>query len=133
MSCLDCASPVAAPEQTTTYAVQAISADGCVAIDSVEVRVVSDRSVYIPNIFTPNEDGNNDQFLVLGKGIETIDLSIFDRWGNRIYQTNDLDNGWDGSQSGKKRANTGVYVYVVNITFYDGQSEQRRGNVTLVR
>ncbi len=132
ISCIDCASPLALPEETSTYTVLATSADGCEATDSVTIRVVSDRSIYIPNIFTPNEDGNNDNFLILGKGIEAIELSIFDRWGSKIYYTNDVDKGWDGS-SDKKMVNAGVYMYMVEIIFYDGQKEQRKGNITLIR
>jgi len=132
LSCTDCASPIATPEQTTTYTVTATTPDGCTATDEVTITLVDDRSVFVPNIFTPNEDGKNDVLYLLGKGIETIDMSIYDRYGSKIFQTTDINVGWDGKYS-RQRLNSGVYLWVAEVTFYDGQIQQYSGNVTLVR
>ena len=96
------------------------------------ITVVDDRNVFVPNIFTPNEDGKNDELHVLGKGISEIDWAIYDRWGAKVFQTNDTQGGWDGSFKGKKM-NAGVVVYALQVTFYDGQVQKYTGNVTLIR
>ena len=130
--CDSCATTIAVPDETTTYTVTATTPDGCSATSEVTITVVDDRNVFVPNIFTPNEDGKNDELHVLGKGISEIDWAIYDRWGAKVFQTNDTQGGWDGSFKGKKM-NAGVFVYALQVTFYDGQVQKYTGNVTLIR
>lgn len=132
LSCTDCDSPIATPTQTTTYTVFATNTSGCTASDTVLVSVLSNRSVFIPNIFTPNDDGNNDVLILNGQGIATVNALIYNRWGGIIYQSNDVTNLWDGTHNGTK-VNSGVYLYTAEITFFDGEVEVFTGDVTVIR
>ncbi|MEH3114073.1 Ig-like domain-containing protein [Pedobacter terrae] len=88
--------------------------------------------VYIPNAFTPNNDGKNDVFLVYGNTISSAKMSIYTQWGQLIFQSDNVANGWDGTFKGVNQQN-GVYVYMVDITFSNGTTSMRKGTVTLIR
>ena len=85
-----------------------------------------------PNIFSPNDDGNNDVYYVRGKGIELFYLAVFNRWGQMVFESNDINRGWDGTKDGTM-LNQGVFVYKVNVTMYNGDEYKKTGNITLVR
>lgn len=89
-------------------------------------------AVDIPTGFSPNGDGNNDILYVRGGAIETMNLKIFNRWGEMVFESNSLDSGWDGTYKGKPQE-MDAYVYILNVTFVDGTSAQKKGNVTLLR
>ncbi len=107
---------------------------GCTDQTSRELIVEPDFMFYVPNAFTPNENGVNDGFRGYGEGIkwETYQMSIFDRWGELIYYTEDINDPWDGTYKGKQ---VEVAVYVWKIRFYDinGDDHDYYGHVTLVR
>ena len=92
--------------------------------------------LFIPNSFSPNNDGNNDILFVRGSGIKNIKLFIYNRWGEKVYQCSMLNiqcsKGWDGTYRGKK-LNAGVFVYYIEVEFVDGQFIRQKGNVTLIR
>ena len=134
LNCTECPNPIANPTETTTYAVTATNLSGCSITDSVTVNVLLSRDVFIPNIFTPNEDGRNDNFTIYGNGIANMTLTVFDRWGGRIFETNDMANGWDGTAKGRN-VDSGVYVYMAEISFVDENIEPviKTGSITLVR
>jgi len=88
--------------------------------------------VFIPNIFSPNGDGENDMFFIRGERIERTEMQVYNRWGNQVFESKDLTTGWDGKNKGMDCA-AGVYFYRALIRFTDGREEERRGNVTLVR
>ncbi len=87
---------------------------------------------FIPNSFSPNDDGNNDVLFVRGSGIKNIKLFIYNIWGEKVFETNNINKGWDGTHKGKP-VNQGVYAYYLEGTFFNGQSFEQKGNVTLVR
>ncbi|MBW3545469.1 MAG: gliding motility-associated C-terminal domain-containing protein, partial [Bacteroidetes bacterium] len=122
------ANPVASPTQTTLYHVIVTDAWGCSSTDSVKVYVKND--LFIPNLLTPNDDGQNDRFQVYGNGIKEISFSIFDRYGKLFYQTTSveeaLSRGWDGTASGSP-APSGVYVWSLKGVYYDGRPLQFKG------
>jgi gliding motility-associated-like protein len=89
-------------------------------------------TLYIPNAFSPNGDGQNDVFLVRGEEIMSVEMSIFDRWGEQIFHTTEKMNGWDGKYNGELCA-PAVYVYYVKVIFNNSEEAIRFGNVTLVR
>ena len=130
------------PIETTEYEVQAFDVNGCLAIASLLVDVDKNRNVYLPNIFTPNNDGINDIFQIYaGNGVSTIrSLRVFDRWGELVFEKLNLSpspfpdqtNGWDGTFRGRPVA-PGVYVYIADIEFADGQVLLYRGDVTILR
>ncbi|WP_167343658.1 gliding motility-associated C-terminal domain-containing protein [Pedobacter borealis] len=88
--------------------------------------------VYIPNAFTPNNDGKNDTFLIYGNTISSAKMSIFTQWGQLIFQSDNVANGWDGTFKGVNQP-IGVYAYMVDITFTNGTTSLRKGTVTLIR
>ena len=114
------------------------SQDDCVTTIDLEVSVVKDRYVFIPNVFSPNSDELNDQFTIFGnQAVANVDiLQIYSRWGELLFETQDLAlndelNGWDGYYKGRKM-NPGVYVWQAKITFIDGESLMYSGDVTLM-
>ncbi|MGB4604487.1 MAG: gliding motility-associated C-terminal domain-containing protein, partial [Bacteroidales bacterium] len=90
--------------------------------------------IYIPNIFAPDGRGNpeNEYLRVYGKGIETIDFTIFDRWGNEVFHTTDINIGWDGTYKGEP-ALVGDYTYVIKVSYLNGNNESLKGHIYLIR
>lgn len=103
---------------------------GCVTIDTLFIN--SECIIAVPNAFTPNGDGRNDLFLVINKNIGSFHLQIFNRWGQKVFETKDQNEGWDGNYHGVKEE-TGTYVYSIELTFINGQTVEKKGNVTLIR
>ncbi|HFC00021.1 MAG TPA: T9SS type B sorting domain-containing protein, partial [Phaeodactylibacter sp.] len=139
LPCDNCADPVVAPLQTTTYYASAINGDGCEDGDDITIFVEKNRHVYIPNVFTPNQDGNNDIFFI-NAGIDVLKihaLKIYTRWGEEVFeqrdfQPNDASLGWNGTFKGKKM-NPAVFVYFAEIEFIDGRKIMYKGDVALRR
>jgi len=90
------------------------------------------NEVYIPNVFTPNNDGKNDIFLAYGTTIAAMNMNIYTQWGQLIYQVNSTTTGWDGTYKGVAQPN-GVYVYVIEVELTDGTRVLKKGTVTLIR
>ncbi|MBW6484135.1 MAG: gliding motility-associated C-terminal domain-containing protein, partial [Vicingaceae bacterium] len=132
LSCVSCAQPVASPSESTWYFVTVTNANGCQAADSVFVEVDPSSSLYIPNIFSPNDDGNNDVYLVRGKGVSQFLLQIYNRWGQLVFESNDIEKGWDGTKDGNP-FNQGVFVYKITATMSSGKKINETGNITLLR
>jgi len=88
--------------------------------------------VYVPNIFSPNGDGENDKLYVQGKGIEEMTFVIYDRWGEKVFETNDQGTGWDGTYKGKAM-NEAVFVYYVKASLINNETIESQGNISLVR
>lgn len=111
-----------------------VTINGCSASDSVSVR--KDCYIDIPNTFTPNGDGINDYFFprnFLSLGVASFKMIIYNRWGQEIFKTTNTDGrGWDGKFNDTPQPE-GVYVYVIDATFRNGQSRHYQGNVTLLR
>lgn len=98
------------------------------------VDVIRGGEIYVPNVFTPNGDGSNEIFIPIGSGVLRHDysLKIFDRWGKRVFETNNPDMGWDGTISGKP-AITETYIWLVEGVFVGGVGFTKKGTVTLLR
>ena len=86
----------------------------------------------LPTAFSPNGDGENDILYVRGAAIETLDLKIFNRWGQLVFETTSMQKGWDGTFNGQPQPME-AYAYVLNATFIDGTAKQMKGNITLLR
>ena len=133
LSCTTCPDPIASPDSTTTYYVTVTTADGCSSTDSVVIVVKQAcPEIYVPTVFSPNNDGNNDMYCIYGGCIDVFTLEIYNRWGELIFTTNDPEQCWDGSYKGDP-VNTGAYVYKLNLTRTDGEVIQQTGNVNVVR
>ncbi|KAA3628731.1 MAG: gliding motility-associated C-terminal domain-containing protein, partial [Bacteroidetes bacterium] len=111
----------------------------CNQLDSVEVKVIPDYSVYIPNVFSPDGNGIHDEFtcFITGAVAEISVFSVYDRWGNLVFQDNNISNplnykGWTGNVEGEQ-AIQGVYVYMIRIKFLNGVEKVFAGDVTLLR
>lgn len=129
------------PVIDTEYSLTITDINGCTANGSVLVEVDKARNVYIPNAFTPNGDGPNDEFRVFAcRGVQTVNfVRIFDRWGNFLFEERSItpeciggSRLWDGRVKGKP-AGQGVYIYMVEVQFLDGVTLLYRGDVTLLR
>jgi gliding motility-associated-like protein len=132
LDCDTCQHPYATPLNTTNYSVVVTDTWGCIDTAAVKITIDKNRTVNIPNAFTPNADGNNDRFVMYGDNIQNMQLSIYSRWGEKVFETTDIKTGWDGTFKGKS-CSPGVYVYVVQITYIDAFSENRQGNFTLLK
>jgi gliding motility-associated-like protein len=134
--------PVAKPNVTTTYFVTGTDTNGCVAKDSVTVTVMNDTDtivepeppceIFIPTAFSPNGDNNNDVFFVRGTCIEEMRFTLFNRWGEKVFETLHPGNGWDGSYKGKA-LDPAVFMYYGEITLFGGHKLVRKGNVSLIK
>lgn len=96
-----------------------------------KVTVLND-DLYVPNAFTPNGDGNNDEFRIYGSSIDKIDFAIFNQWGELVYKTTDLSQGWIGTYKGAEQP-AGVYIYTAKLKMIDGQEMIKKGSVNLIR
>lgn len=129
------ANPTAYITGTSTFIVT-ITDGICTRNDSVTVTVhemnCAEPDIYIPDAFTPNGDGNNDVLLVRGRFITTMQLKVFDRWGELVFETTDQDVGWVGTYKGKP-VDPAVFVYWLKAVCADGQSFLKKGNITVIR
>lgn len=129
-------SPTFEVEVGGQYAVLVEDENGCTGADSIEVQAICPTKYYIPNVFSPNDDGENDYFSVFGKDMLSLQLSVYDRWGNHLFESASLDARWDGTFRGKP-VGPGVYTWVAKIGGYyrDGTTYEtvESGSVTVVR
>lgn len=133
LSCTDCPNPTATPGDTTIYTVMITTLDGCTEQKEIPVHVkIRCGEHLIPSVFSPNGDGLNDTFRVYGRCIVALKIQVYDRWGEKVFITEELQEGWDGTHKGQMM-NTGSYVYQVDISFNDGSQITETGNVSLVR
>ena len=114
-----------------TYTISVTDANGCIAYAVVTVDVEC-AGLFIPTAFSPNEDGYNDVLCVRGDCFTNFNFMVFDRWGNKVFETENIDNCWDGTYKGQPM-NTGTYVYLLTATEKNGANIKKKGNVTLVR
>ncbi len=136
MNCSNCQSPDAQPKKTTTYLVKALDNKGCEATDTVTITVTTDHTIFIPNMFSPNGDGVNDVFEIYGNydGIKEFDFKIFNRWGEKVFESSDPRARWDGTYKNVMQ-DPGVFVYYMKVLFLDGwkPDDDGKGSFTLVR
>lgn len=137
LSCNACPSPLATPRMQTTYIVEAKNAYGCTSSDTVVVKLqCAPSNVHIPDGFTPNDDGRNDVFYILGSGVNIIrHLRIYNRWGEIVFERrnfgiHDRATGWDGRYKGVP-VPTGTYVYTAEMECSAGEVITRKGTVTV--
>ncbi|NNM94633.1 MAG: gliding motility-associated C-terminal domain-containing protein [Bacteroidia bacterium] len=135
--CDTCPITTASPTVTTAYFCT-ISTGKCSMTDSTLITVLQKQiecgDVWAPDAFSPNGDGQNDVFYVKGNPacISSFNLIIYDRWGNKVFTTTSITNGWDGTYLGKPM-NAGTYAYYVQVLTTTNQTKELKGSVTLVR
>jgi gliding motility-associated-like protein len=126
------ANPVASPEVNTRYFVTGVTEFGCAVRDSVDVYVESETILDIPNAFSPGSQPNSE-IKIIKRGIASLKyFRIFNRWGQMLFETKDINQGWDGQFKGKAQP-LGVYVYMVEAVTNTGKKFTKQGNITLIR
>jgi gliding motility-associated-like protein len=105
---------------------------GCYDTAYLNLEVESQKYIYFPNVFTPNNDGNNERFLVSHLGIKNFHIFIYNRWGQLVYESTDMDEGWDGKMNGVDCV-TGSYFYKANYANKKGMERSKQGSITILR
>jgi gliding motility-associated-like protein len=105
---------------------------GCKGSDTLMVDEYPFCTAQVPTAFTPNEDGTNDTLFVYGSGIQTLLFQVYNRYGQLVFETSDIHQGWDGKTNGKKQENE-VYLYYLKAICFDGGLTEKSGNITLIR
>ncbi|MFL5764782.1 MAG: gliding motility-associated C-terminal domain-containing protein [Bacteroidia bacterium] len=131
VSCATCATTTTSPTQTTTYTLT-VNVGGCTSSDTVTVFVeIECGELFVPNVFSPNGDGANDVLQVYGNCITDLDFAIYDRWGEKVFETTDPSITWDGRYKGNM-LDVAVFVYYLKATV-KGVEVNKHGNITLVK
>ncbi len=138
LSCTSCANPTATPTQTTTYCVQVTDVNGCTDVACVTINVdvpcvLGSLDDLLPNAFSPNGDAMNDTYCIPANAcIRSFTMKVYDRWGEKVFETNDIKNCWDGIYSGQY-LNTDVFAFYFDAVLTDGTIYSKKGNISLVR
>jgi len=132
LDCDNCPQVKASPTNTTTYTVVVANSNGCSTQDSISISVLKGGAIIIPNAFSPNGDGVNDVFRVVGRNITQVSVVVYNRWGQEIFASKDLNIGWNGMYK-DTQAELGVYAYIVEAVYTNGDIVIKKGNLTLIR
>ena len=138
LSCIDCKDPMVSAYNDIVYQVKVFdnryefSTEDCFGEATLYVFVEDHVRSYLPNAFVPGRGGENATFKIYGEGIKLIRWSVYDRWGEKLFESNRQDIGWDGTYKGSL-VNPGVYVYFVEAEYLDGQRETYSGSVTVLK
>jgi len=125
--------PVGSIGNIYTYTVTASTSAGCKGVASATLKVYKGPDIYVPTGFTPNADGKNDKFYPITVGIKEINyFKVFNRWGQMVFFSSKLNEGWDGKLSGSEQP-SGVYVWIVKATTRDNRVITKKGTVMLIR
>jgi len=118
LSCSTCAYPVATPTITTTYTVMGTDANGCSSDRTVTIDIETPCADFnVPNIFTPNNDGINDDFVINVLNASSYNITIYDRWGKQVYTSANVNEYWNGRINGTENlAPDGTYYYVITAS-----------------
>jgi len=139
LNCTDCFTPLLKTNSSTLVKTVATSKYGCADSAQIAVNAYYRSHLALPNVFTPNGDGNNDYFYVIGgKEVTLVKLfRIMNRWGATVFNSNNTlpnsyTDGWNGTQNGKP-AEEGTYIYQIIVQLSNGTTETYKGNITLIR
>ena len=132
--CLEenCAEVYDIPDRATVYVVTVTDKNGCTNSDTILVDINGIMEVFVPNVFSPNGDGSNDLLVVYGPRLFNFHLEIYDRWGKRIFETNDQKNAWDGTFNDQPLAPQ-TFVYMLTGETVLGDQIKLEGNVTIIK
>jgi len=123
--------PIAQPDVRTRYFVTGTTEYGCTVQDSIDI-LVWETLLDMPNAFVPG-NGQNNLFKPVRRGIAKLNsFTIYNRWGNKVYESTDIEQGWDGTYNGTPQP-LGVYIYIIDAVKDNGAPFKQQGNVTLIR
>ena len=134
--------PLIFPFDSRDYTFRVTNANGCQAFADIFVEVDANRNVYIPNVFSPNRDGRNEDFRIFAcQGVRSVNsVQVYDRWGGLLFSQNDFEPNcldgiqlWDGLGQNGKAVNPGVFVYIIEVEFLDDAKLVYRGDITVLR
>lgn len=134
ITCTNCSNPTVSPEDNITYVVGVTTADGCTATDSISIEIIEPcAEFFLPNTFTPNGDGENDEFCFFGQEcVESYHLVVFNRWGEIVFESKDEAECWNG-EFNDQALNTGSFAFKLMITSTEGEEVIKSGKITLIR
>jgi len=136
LSCDTCAATIVSPLFSTNYCVDVTAPNGCTDTKCVDVNVdVQCGELFVPNVFSPNGDGNNDVLKVKINPtcVTSFNIKIFDRWGEKVFESDDINNSWDGTYKGKP-LNSAVFVYHLAISLINSEiSLTKKGSVSIIK
>lgn len=130
LSCSTCAVTIASPVITTQYCVTVSDSTGCSDTYCITADIKC-GDIFVPNAFSPNNDNENDIFYVMGHCIQEFRFSVFDRWGENVFETTDHTKGWDGTYKGEK-LDAALFVYYLKAKV-NGSDVNKHGTITLVK
>src|SRR5690554_2228525 len=127
LSCMNCQNPTASPNNTATYTVLVTSDEGCVGVANAIIKITEPcADPFIPTIFSPNGDGKNDLLCIYGSCFQTVTLTVYNRWGEKMFETSSTEDCWDGTYRGKK-VNSGTYVYKLRYNLFNENEKTESG------
>ncbi len=132
VECENCAITTANPPVDYVYTVTLVDGNGCRGTDSVRVFVNFIEAIGVADAFSPNGDGQNDVLFVQGFGLESVAFSVYNKYGEKVFESRTQDIGWDGKFKGRDE-NPGVFTWVLEYQFVNGKSGMLKGNTTLLR
>lgn len=135
LSCYDCSSPIYNGVYSQPYLVVARNAAGCQGTNEFIVQVIPVYDLFIPNAFTPNGDGNNDYWQLYGnmKGLKQVEVAVFNRLGEKVFDSHDIDFRWNGEYKGSGSP-SGVYTYYAKFVWMDNHSDANyKGSINIIR
>ncbi len=128
--------PIAQPEETTTYLLRIENAFGCIATAEIKLVVIplacDEPHIFIPTAFTPNGDGENDVFRLRSNTVAALYCIVYNRWGQRVFESRDTNESWDGTFKGQALP-PDVYAYYIEAVCFDGTIFKKQGNVSLLK
>ena len=130
MSCISCLNPTVSPSQTTSYILSVTDTNGCQNSDTVSIFI--NGVLYVPNTFTPNNDGINDVFEINGTEINKFELWIFNRWGELLYNTKNMNSFWDGTYKGNL-VQMDTYIWKIKYEDYHKNFGNISGHLNVLK
>lgn len=133
LSSLKVADPILTTNAEAMFNISIMAANGCVTVDTLQARVFKERTIYLPNAFTPNDDGVNDIFKINPIGVSSLNyFRIFNQWGQQIFETRNLSEGWDSKLNGVRQP-MATYTWILDAVDTYGNIIRQSGSVTLIR
>lgn len=128
----NCSEVYAVPDRATVYVVTVTDDNGCMNTDTIFVDINGIMEVFVPNVFSPNGDGSNDYLVVHGPRLFEFKIEIYDRWGKKIYQTEEQKEYWDGTFNDKILPPQ-TFVYIITGITVLGEEVRKEGNTTIIK
>ena len=136
LSCTDCPNPIATPENDETYKVVVTNDRGCKDSAFYNIVVIrpncDETDVYVPNAFSPNGDNINDFWRFRSNFVDLVEVYVYNRWGEKVFESTDVNFAWDGTYNGEF-LKPDVYAYYIRVVCVDASEYTSKGNLTLMR